>query len=445
MTFMQRGDSMRPKLLIVVLDLEDAGSHLSKGFGFYADAVIHFEMTTDDEGLLHRTVQISKIKSQKHAEGKHPIRIFTRPTEPIKQHKTPFLDVGGLFVFPNIAWHCESMRGDDGFLGQNTITKAFDLVPSETVLIASPSERSAQGFRSGQTVSLIGKHGTLKTRFAYASMLANVIRHDRTGLIVSLNADWHVVREILADIILSEFKGELGAFIQNRNLIQALAEYDVDVKTGSSIANPAKIAAAIEYVDSLQVDDRISFIHNEPSYITAAEFFHRVYVAYNRPRGEQKGSADGTERGYFVVVDGLDHIETKFPLCAKEKLFVSALVTLFKSGNKACAVFLSEQDPEKDSLETASALFPLSDLLLQFDDFANEIERDDKIYELGQAIQKGNRKPIQNIYQIARITALRVPFGGVSSPEGYMLALQSGVLGFRDNPAKQAPGPAPEF
>ncbi len=110
MQFCHCQTGMRPRLFILVLDVESGENQLTKRFGFFADATVKFGMSLDDGGLLHRTVEITKIKSQKHSEGVHVIQIFKEPPSVEKCETSPFLREGGLFVYPSIQWYLAHVR-----------------------------------------------------------------------------------------------------------------------------------------------------------------------------------------------------------------------------------------------------------------------------------------------------------------------------------------------
>ncbi len=414
--------AMRPRLFILVLDVETGEDHLTKRFSFFADATIKFDMLTDAEGLLHRTVEITKIKSQKHAVGKHAIEIVDRPPSIEKRDKSPFLKEGGIFVYPSISWQLDYLRefkpsSDASSKASNPLP--FRVLPEDLGRIIAPGTRELQGFIPGHTVSLIGRYGILKNRCAYASLLKNVIDEGKSGLIVSLDADKDVVTDILAGIVETEFGTKLNEF-QETLKGEELKEL---IEPGT---NGFRKRLANAFINDRFHRDQLGFIHNEPAYITPAEFYHRVYVAYKRPRQSSKDS-EPIQPVTFVIVDGLDRIETKFPLCAKEPLFVSTLASpLFKIDKTTSrAVFISSQDPALDGGSSASALMPLSDLLLRFE------EPDD----LDKCRESINFLPlVRESEERARVCTevhtMRVPFGVNSEPKGILWTTRSGNLRF---------------
>lgn len=415
----EKQDVMRPRMLIVVLDVHGAKRDFVEGFDYFADATVRFNLTLDDRGLASRTMEISKIKTQKHAEGVHTIEIFENPSGYGERHGSPFMRRGGLFVYPSIQWYLSRVR-KDGLLEANRrgqIPTNFVAIPENIQMLVNSSDVGAQGYYCpGHTISLVGRQSVLKTRFAYATLLKNVIEANRVGLIVSLDADIKVVKRIMSDIVKAEFSGSLQG------------------------------ARPDDFVEALFHDDRLSFIHYEPAYISPGEFFHRVYVAFKRPRqGHRDQGPLRDKKVGFVLVDGLDQVESKFPLCAKEPLFVSALVTLFKVDGDACAIFTSSQDPDTDgcSQTSASALLPLSDLLLRF----VEPQADEDKVSIGEVVtikvspQDAERRRItRNVLRSKRnnreprncvvVQALRVPFGGESEPEGTLWTDEQGQLHF---------------
>lgn len=405
--------AMRPRLLIVVLDFDGEKQSETQGFDYFADATIRFNMTLDDKGLLHRTVEITKIKTQKHAEGEHVIEIFEKPPEAKFCHRSPFLDEGGLFVYPRIQWYLSYLRANPASAPLEDSPAVYQVLPAEVGEIIAPRDSKSAGFQAGHIVSLVGKQNILKTRFAYACLLKNVLAGGEIGLIVSLDANEDVVCNILAGLIESEFEEELQQFektLQRDNPV--LYQQLEPTKAGF------ESRLALKRVQYLFYDDKLSFIHYEPAYISPGEFFHRVYVALKRPRQGFQDTARREERAGFVIVDGLDQIESKFPLCAKEPLFVSSLVSLFKTDKHACAVFISSQDPEDSLQPSASALLPLSDLLLKFIEPTtdDEVERARNLIE---GVRKADRHH-ESARNCVYVHAIRVPFGLDSEVKGIL-------------------------
>lgn len=422
MHFCYNSDAMRPRVLFLVLDVEDGDDRLTKRFRYFADATFRIDMLTDPEGMLHRTIEITKIKLQKHAAGKHAIDIIPKPPERVADRdKSPFLDYGGLFVYPSIEWYLDFVRGFKS--GRDASISAshrdrFEVLPDGMGMVIAPGAPKFQGFFAGHTTSLIGRYDILKKRFAYASMLANVIgrgNEGKAGLIVSLDHDKEVVTDILAGILVTEFHEELKTFEESlTNVARGALQPNVE---------GYKNRLAVARVNDLFHCDKLGFIHNEPAYITPGEFFHRVYVAFKRPRESSKTPDQATEVK-FVVIDGLDRIDTKFPLCAKEPLFVSALLTLFKIEKKACSIFLSSQDGGSDG-SSESALTVLSELVLRFDMPNDLFAMRGSINRLPDQIQSGEKAHL-----CAEVHAMRVPFGLNTEPKGVLWTTVDGRLRF---------------
>jgi len=427
MRYCYNSKAMRPRVLILVLDVESGDDELTKRFRYFADATIRVDMLTDSKGMLHRTIEISKIKLQKHAAGRHAIDIMPKPPDEIaNRDKSPFLNYGGVFVYPSIEWYLDFVRGSktgsDAEI-ESSPRDRFSVLPADVGRVVAPGAPQLQAFFAGHTISLIGRYGILKNRLAYGSLLANVIHEHRSGLIVSLDHDKEVVTGILAGIVETEFSDrltEFGTSLRGTDLLKRLEEPgELDFKKRLAVA----------YVNDLFHQDKLGFIHNEPAYITPGEFFHRVYVAFKRPRESSIEPKDheslNPKEVTFVVVDGLDRIETKFPLCAKEPLFVSSLVTLFKIDKKACSIFISSQDPALDGAASESALIVLSDLLLRFQE-PPDLDKCRGSVNDCRPVKEANEKA----RMCTEIHAMRVPFGLNTEPKGILWTTPSGQLRF---------------
>jgi hypothetical protein len=123
-------------------------------------------------------------------------------------------------------------------------------------------------------------------------------------------------------------------------------------------------------IQSLIDADRLEIIYNAPGCITPGELINRVLVALCRERGpcvcrlndDQELEEPARNRAEIVVLNGLDHLDAKFPLCAAEKVFIPALTSLFRS-HEVCSILISADAGAQDVNIGA-----VSDLVLNFSD-----------------------------------------------------------------------------
>lgn len=177
---------------------------------------------------------------------------------------------------------------------------------------------------------------------------------------------------------------------------------------------------------SLKETDTLEILYNWPGNVSTGEFFHRIFVALNRPRIKNSCSMKGKSntpkksgRAEIVIVDGLDHIEAKFPLLARERLFVPALFSLFKS-YKICAVISSAQSKNVDGGWTN--IRSMSDLLLEFSAFSPS----DPDIHLDGLIDLAN-----SAEQLTKISVERVPADQIGGSSGILYRGSEPLLSFK--------------
>jgi hypothetical protein len=178
----------------------------------------------------------------------------------------------------------------------------------------------------------------MKSHLAYSFMLGNALGVAEPGkpkniLLISMRDDFDAARITLTRLIEQ----------------QGFAE-------GSR--NPADV------LSDLLKWDRLEILYNWPGCVTPNEFFHRIYVALARKRGSaDPGETLSPKRdtAEIVVLNGLDQLDVKFPLCGNERVFVPALISLFRCF-KVCSVVITTEDRSGSSQDTR----PLSDLILEF-------------------------------------------------------------------------------
>jgi hypothetical protein len=116
--------------------------------------------------------------------------------------------------------------------------------------------------------------------------------------------------------------------------------------------------------------DRLSILYFWPGYISPEEFFHLVAVAVERPgKGIDTKSPEtfhDTHPARLVVINGLEQLSARFPLCDKENMFVAGLVSmltvkditvLLTSGGSATVASSQGGVPQ--------GLLPMSDLIIE--------------------------------------------------------------------------------
>lgn len=439
----------RPKLLVIILDwVPNEGPH--KPWEFLADAAFRFDWTIGPENYHSRSFQIGKIKTQTHALGNnHVYKIVSGPacvdegtdttaesagpqqgpaagpdrpqSEGIhggrgatpahsempphaeQRRGIPYLLAGGSFVLPSIHWHLSRSIRENPVPGFNRESSYPTGLPKLDAVLGGGGE--SLGFPSMHTTALVGRRGGMKSHLAYHFMLSHAlgagpvgpVEHPKNVLLVSMRDDMEAAR------------GTLTRLIQQQDIA-------------------GREADATDILGGLLRADRLEILYNWPGCVTPNEFFHRIYLALARhrkqtPLGTVLGACERIPGGAgaplctavpvrptaeIVVLNGLDHLDVKFPLCAGERVFVPALVALFRCF-KVCSVVISAEDRLGSSLD----IRPLSDLILEFTDATGLVSR----------IPWGNA-------QTSRITAVRVPAGQIGGSTGILSRTSKGRMDF---------------
>lgn len=386
----------QPKLLILIVD-GTAGSEKNSAWEYLADAVFRFDWDIGPEGYFQRTFHIVKVKTQSHALGQHGLKIVPREAERNCQGRTrstPYMEAGGTFIFPTVHWHISRSVRD---VARGVLT-ADDRADYPTPLdrlndLLGAGTDQPGGFPAGRTTALIGQRGGMKSHLAYHFLLTHLLGlhpHDpatKHAILISLRDDIDATRRILATIALE------------RSLLDLTVHRE-----------------AVEVVQQLLDRDRLEIIYNWPGCVSPGEFFHRIYVALRRRRSANTFTCRGKEvarptpaSAEIVVLNGLDHLEAQFPLCASERTFIPALLSLFRA-NGVCTVIIStDEGPGTASYEIG----PMADLIL---DFSVAKQRDlDQVPAASELLQR------------SKVTVVRIPAGRIGGQWGIFGRQQGGI------------------
>lgn len=407
MKWIGEGTHPRPQLLILVID-GFSGNDPSNPWEFMADAAFRFEGAVGPEGYYQRTFQIVKIKTQSHAWGKHGFKILSGGVAGARRPKysrtkdTPYLPTGGTFIFPTVHWHLSQSIRDEARTRPHLPYYPTPLRDLNSILGTGDNPRY-QGFPGMHTTALVGRRGGMKSHLAYDFMLSHALgaAGDDVGpknvLLVSLRDDLEAAIETLAEI--GDQQELLPPATESRDAVRKLLE-----------------------------SDRIEIIYNWPGFVTPGEFFHRIFVALTRTRQQRAVSVHKGELAVphrntaeIVVLNGLDHLEAKFPLCASEKVFIPALVSLFRC-YKVCSVVISAEGGRSIAPHEIGAM---ADLILEFTDPTPS--------DLG-AVALGSE-----IWQKSKVEAVRVPAGQIGGLWGILGRKAGGAMSFfRVEPGAQS-------
>jgi hypothetical protein len=362
------------------------------------------ESSVGPDGYYLRTFEIVKIRTQRHAWGKHVFKIYPGPEKPnrfARPNVPPYLETGGAYVFPSVHWHLSKSERfpPSSFAREEAYSTGLPSLDS----IIGDSHRVA-GFSPMQTSALVGRRGALKSHLAYHFLLRHAlgaVENDprpKNVLLISLRDDLDSAKQTLATIV--EQQAIVGSGMTGRQIVQSLIDAD-----------------------------RLEISYNSPGCIGPGEFFHRVFVALAREREATNFCLPGgaelprpeRETAEIVVLNGLDHLEAKFPLCEAEKVFIPALISLFRN-YKVCSVVIAAE--EMAGMRSAN-IGAMSDLVLEF----AEVGKGDRMAAPATDVHKWCSLP-DGICQAVEIAATRVPAGQVGGRWGLLGRNAAGFMSF---------------
>ena len=171
----------------------------------------------------------------------------------------------------------------------------------------------------GRCTAFIGGRGGHKSHLGYLHLLYRLLRNGESGLIVSLREDEGTTKETLAGI--------------------AETEFDCNRKT----------------FDQLEKNNRLEILYFPPGYITPEEFFHRMFISVHRLKKQNNPLT--------VLFNSLDQISARFPLCAKEEIFIPGIIQTL-SGEGATSICIAVDEPGQPVQQYG--LLPMADLIVSF-------------------------------------------------------------------------------
>lgn len=389
----------RPRLIILSLDCF-TGDKESKYWEYMANAVFRFDEQIGPQTYYQRFFQIIKIKTQEHCWGRQLMKIYpgAEDKESARVNTSPYIQEGGVFIFPSIHRHLGELQKRFSETAPSSAHKDDYPTPIAklNIMIASKSNK---GLPPESVTAFMGDRGAMKGHLAYYTLLAHALgkfpgankkKGRKNCLLISLRDDIEDVKEILTNI----------AKIQG-------------------LASPRRAKRTIQ---NLVDNDVLEIIYQWPGYVAPSEFFHRIYVALERPRGRRPrsrvmGLKPKPKKAELVVINGLDHLAPRFPLCAAEPEFLPGLISLFRSF-KVCSIFIAAS--EETAGLPAVGFGPLADLIIHF-----------KRSPMSEAHGIDFPDPPGGVTrQAAKLTTLRVPAGRVGLQEGKLVRNQNGFISF---------------
>jgi KaiC/GvpD/RAD55 family RecA-like ATPase len=322
-----------PKIFITVLESDDKRSG-SDFWEYVSDIVIRVDRKFDYEYMI-RTIEIEKARYQSHVWGQHQLK-FVTPSEPSttveKRRAHPYRSQGGIFIYPSIHYFLSSYK---------RLTPIVENIKYSTSIEAL-DEKTNGGFPKHRCTGFIGMRGGHKSHLGYRSILNQILNsedskakneedskaNNECALIISLRDDEGMARTTISGILENELK-----HINKKN----------------------------EKIEHLEEDDRLEILYFPPGYITPEEFYHRMFMSIQRLKYGKRN--EGIERNVTVLFNSLDQLRSRFPLCAKEQIFIPGIIETLSAENISSIFIAVEELGQPDE---QFGLRSMADALISF-------------------------------------------------------------------------------
>jgi KaiC/GvpD/RAD55 family RecA-like ATPase len=314
---------------------------------YMADMEINFSYDRPENYMIRR-MWVVKARFQDHADGWHRMKINPTPKDAVPNPLNPVIKEGGIFVFPSVHRHLSLARGELDKAKTGEKAGARHPKPIETPFRALTDAIQGGGFPKGACTAIVGDRGGMKSHLAYYTLLkflANPENEDKRAVIISLRDTEDAAIDTLADI-LSQQVDDDGMHVVNKASLEKRDKAKAHVKS--------------ELIEK----DRLEVLYFWPGYISPEEFFHLVCTSVDRPGIGKDGGK--TSKAALVVINGLEQLSARFPLCAKENMFISGLLSVLTV--KGITVIITSGGVvglSSDRGGVPEGLLPMSDLIVQ--------------------------------------------------------------------------------
>jgi len=360
-----------PKAVIFILD-SGSSPQEHKYWEHICDVVLRVDYQCKDiSDYLVRTIEVIKARYQPHVWGKHQLKIYgksnisencienyiklynndndiknrikqkqkshdpdwaenfiydeIRTSHPdlFKKHLEkkrrahPYCKEGGIFIFPSIHWFLSKYK-------RRSPVNISGRMPThlKRLNILLGKDDISGGIPRGRCTALVGSRGTHKSHLGYYHILDNLYKSRKeeikcenreSGLIISLRDDEGMAKEVMITILEEIIKQD-------------------DIHANRDIANNE----LNKYID----EGYLEILYFPPGYITPEEFYHRVLMSILR----LKNRYSTKEVKVTALFNSLDQLFARFPLCAKEDVFIPGLIDTFTAeGVNSIFITVDEQ------------------------------------------------------------------------------------------------------
>lgn len=366
-----------PRLLIII---GESGAPAGKVefWEYVSDLVIRLDRRyVSDSAYMLRTIEVIKARQQPHVWGFHQLKIYPPLHKEVQGEELrrahPYRKEGGIFIFPSIHYYLSVYK-------RSHSSGPPSLVPTP---IQSLNGILKGGFPEGRCTGFIGCRGGHKSHLGYLHLLGRVIgKEQEKAIVVSLRDDEGMARKTMSQILEQELRFE-GSLSQ------------------------------------LEGEDRLEILFYPPGYITAEEFFHRVFMSIQRLK-QGDPSAKIT-----LLFNSLDQLSSRFPLCAREQIFVPGIIDML-TAESVTSIFIAVE--EKGQPAEQYGLLSMADALLSFDQ--QRFHRDNYCGHIDEARSsvKAVRERVGDSRQTIVLRVVRFA-GGQAAGDGGILELVDDTAG----------------
>jgi KaiC/GvpD/RAD55 family RecA-like ATPase len=306
--------SSGPQLLVIIA--ESGSSPGAVEFWEYvSDVVIRLDRHSVSDYMV-RTIEVVKARQQPHVWGVHQLKIYAPVAVDDKElgelrRAHPYRGEGGIFIFPSIHYYLSVYKR----------SQPKDPPRHVKTPIAELNTILKGGLPRGRCTGFIGCRGGHKSHLGYLHLLSRLIgAKGEKGIVVSLRDDEGTARQTMNKILLQELN-----------------------YTGS--------------LEDLESEDRLEILFYPPGYITAEEFFHRMYISIKRLKcGKSKPSIT-------LLFNSLDQLSSRFPLCARQQIFIPGIIEML-TAEEVTSLFIAVE--EQGQPPEQYGLLSMADALLSF-------------------------------------------------------------------------------
>ncbi len=310
------------KIVIFILDSGSQGEH--KFWEYFCDIVVRMDYEYIHDYYV-RTIEVVKARYQSHAWGKHQLKIYPRPSEKDEpenwdpnnrkvqnynvgmRRAHPYRKAGGIFIYPSIHSYLSIYK-------RKSLSRDIDRDGTYPEKLNEVLQ-----LPRGRCTAFIGERGGHKSHLGYLHILHRLLEHkNETGLIISLREDEEATKQTMSRIMEQEFPNSRG-------------------------------------INELEYQNRLEVLYYPPGYITPEEFFHRMFISIHRLK---------MQGGHLTVIfNSLDQLSARFPLCAKQEIFIPGIVQAL-SGEGITSICIAVNEPGQPVEQYG--LLPMADLIMSF-------------------------------------------------------------------------------